>query len=101
MPIRINQILGQTPTQVIEFPADPLIDCRLAEALALWLRGVVVPVIAARYSGPLKSIRTGPGYECRNRNRELAGKISAHASGLALDISGFELSNGKLLSIDL
>jgi hypothetical protein len=44
-------------------------------------------------------VRTGPGYECRNRNGAANGKLSAHAVGQAIDISGFELSNGKLIPV--
>jgi hypothetical protein len=47
----------------------------------------------------LKAVRTGPGYECRNRNRAKDGKLSSHAVGLAIDISGFELANGRVLSV--
>jgi hypothetical protein len=38
-----------------------------------------------------------PGYECRNR--EAASKISAHATGLALDNSRFGLADGQIVSI--
>jgi hypothetical protein len=97
MPIRLKRIGprrgdGMAP---IEFPARPLVDCRLAEPLALWLAGAVAPILAADFSSRLTAVRTGPGYECRNRNRAAAGKISAHALGLALDISGFELADGR------
>jgi hypothetical protein len=44
-------------------------------------------------------VQTGPGFECRNRNRAAAGKLSAHAEGLAIDISVFELANGTLLRV--
>lgn len=84
---------------LIHFPARPLVDCRLAEPLALWIGRVVAPVLAESFSSSLRTVRTGPGFECRNRNNETAGKMSAHAIGFALDISGFELANGKALSI--
>jgi hypothetical protein len=45
------------------------------------------------------TVHTGPGYECRNRNRAEIGKISAHASGLAVDVASFELANGEILPI--
>jgi len=44
-------------------------------------------------------VRTGPGFECRNRNRAATGKLSAHAEGLAIDMAGFELADGSTLSI--
>jgi hypothetical protein len=48
----------------------------------------------------LQNVRTGPGFECRNRNGATTGKLSAHAEGLAIDIVGFELANGSTLRIE-
>ena len=100
MPIRIEHVTDRYGNgNAILFPNEPLIDCQLAEPLAHWLGEIVAPVFAANFASPLKAIRTGPGYECRNRNHETTGKLSAHATGLALDISGFELANGQILSV--
>jgi hypothetical protein len=100
MPIRLEHVIVRHGVgRVIEFPDRPLIDCRTAEALARWIGGVVAPVFTASFSSPLKAVRTGSGFECRYRNRETAGKLSAHASGLALDISNFELANGRIVKI--
>jgi hypothetical protein len=63
------------------------------------LRAFVAPLVAGDLAVELKSVHTGPGYECRNRNRAEIGKISAHASGLAVDVASFELANGKTLAI--
>ena len=71
----------------------------LTRKMARWVGEVVAPLIAANFSSPLKAVRTGPGYECRNRNHETTGTLSAHAIGLALDISGFELANGQTVSV--
>ncbi len=96
MPIQLKRIvIPGDAARAIEFPARPLVDCRLAEPLALWLEGAVGPILAAGFSSRLSVVRTGAGYECRIRNRAAAGKISAHAVGLALDISGFELADGR------
>jgi hypothetical protein len=59
----------------------------------------VAPLIAGRMSADLRAVRTGPGYECRNRNGTASGKLSGHAVGKAIDISAFELSSGKLIPI--
>lgn len=96
MPVRLERLLVHDGA--INFPARPLVDCRLAEAFVLWVGGVVAPVLAETFSSPVKTVKSGPGFECRNRNRETAGKLSAHAIGFALDISGFELANGRDLS---
>jgi len=78
---------------------QPVISCRFAEHLSAWLGELVAPLIAGRLSAEAKAVRTGPGYECRNRNRAAIGKLSAHALGQAVDIAAFELSNGKTMHL--
>ena len=68
--------LRQAPTEV-RLPQEPIISCEFAERLTDWLGQLVVPVIAGRMSASLRAVRTGPGYECRNRNGAPTGKLSA------------------------
>jgi hypothetical protein len=100
IPVRLKSVTAraQAPTEV-RLPEEPIISCEFAERLTAWLGQLVVPVIAGRMSASLRAVRTGPGYECRNRNGAPTGKLSAHAMGKAIDISAFELSNGKSISI--
>jgi hypothetical protein len=82
----------------IRLPDEPTLSCRFGERFGHWLRDLVAPLIAGELAVELKSVRTGPGYECRNRNRADPGEISAHASGLAVDVASFELANGITLA---
>jgi hypothetical protein len=52
-----------------------------------------------KLGAPLASVRTGPGFECRSRNRVAGAKPSAHGTGIAVDIAAFELSDKRVLSI--
>src|SRR6202023_1761330 len=83
----------------IRLPEEPTLSCRFGERFGHWLRDLVAPLMAGEFAVELKSVRTGPGYECRNRNRAETGKISAHASGLAVDVASFQLANGRTLAI--
>ena len=83
----------------IRLPEEPTLSCQFGEQFGHWLRDLVAPLIAGELAVELKSVHTGPGYECRNRNRAETGKISAHASGLAVDVASFELANGETLPI--
>src|SRR6202045_724869 len=65
----------------IRLPEEPTLSCQFGERFGHWLRDLVAPLIAGEFAVELKSVHTGPGYECRNRAE--TGKISAHASGLA------------------
>lgn len=99
-PVRLKAIkLAPRWRTSIRLPDEPTLSCRFGERFGHWLRDLVAPLIAGELAVELKSVRTGPGYECRNRNRAEAGKISAHASGLAADVASFELANGRTLTV--
>jgi hypothetical protein len=100
VPVRLKSVMTRTSTATeIRLPEEPVVSCRFAEQLAAWLGHLVAPVVAGRMSTNVKAVRTGPGYACRNRNGAATGKLSAHALGQAIDISGFELANGKFVSV--
>ncbi|MDQ6702592.1 MAG: extensin family protein [Pseudomonadota bacterium] len=99
-PVRLKAVkLAPQWRTSIRLPDKPTLSCRFGERFGHWLRDLVAPLIAGELAVELKSVRTGPGYECRNSNRADAGKISAHASGLAADVASFELANGRTLAI--
>ena len=100
VPVRLKSVAGHARAIAeVHLPEEPVVSCRFGERLAAWLGHLVAPLIAGRTSADLRGVRTGPGYECRNRNGAANGKLSAHAVGQAIDISGFELSNGKLIPV--
>ena len=99
-PVRLKAVkLASRWRTSISLPDEPTLSCQFSERFGHWLRDLVAPLIAGELAVELKSVRTGPGYECRNRNRAETGKISAHASGLAVDVASFELANGRTLPI--
>ena len=95
-PVRLKAVKWP-PRWKIRLPDEPTLSCQFGERFGHWLRDVVAPLIAGELAVELKSVHTGPGYECRNRAE--TGKISAHASGLAVDVASFELANGRTLAI--
>ncbi len=99
-PVRIMAVpVASRAGASVRLPEEPVLACRFAERLAQFLGDLAAPVLAGRLSFDLKAVRTGPGYECRNRNRAATGRLSAHALGIAVDVAAFELSNGKTLPI--
>jgi hypothetical protein len=99
-PVRLKAIQVKSgPQRVIRLPDEPVLACRFVEHVGGWVGDLMAPLIAGRLATEIDAVRTGPGYECRTRNRAEGGKLSAHAIGLALDISSIELSNGAVLAI--
>ncbi|MFO1143453.1 MAG: extensin family protein [Amaricoccus sp.] len=80
----------------LEPPAT--LDCATAHALAVWLR--VGPDASFTALGrELRALTVADAYSCRNRNRAADGKLSEHAFGRAIDVSGFRLGDGTLVSV--
>lgn len=99
-PVRLKAVPVPTkPETAVRISDQPILACRFADRLGHWIGDLVAPLIAGIKGTDLKAVRTGPGFECRNRNRAQTGKLSAHAEGLAIDIAGFELASGSTLRI--
>jgi hypothetical protein len=99
-PVRLKAVPVPTrPETAVRLTDQPILACRFVGPLGRWIGDLVAPLVAGIKGSELKAVRTGPGFECRNRNRATTGKLSAHAQGLAIDIAGFELANGTTLRI--
>lgn len=100
MPVRLKAVPVPTkPETAVRLANQPILACRFAGPFGHWIGDLVAPLVAGIKGSELKSVQTGPGFECRNRNRAAAGKLSAHAQGLAIDIAGFDFANGTTLRI--
>jgi hypothetical protein len=71
----------------------------VANATLDWLKASVQPAALKHLGGPIKSFRQTGGYECRGRNRVNGAKMSEHGRANALDIGGFERSDGKVVPV--
>ncbi|MET0528445.1 MAG: extensin family protein [Microvirga sp.] len=99
-PVRLKAVPVPARTETaVRLTDQPILACRFAGPLGRWIGDLVAPLVAGIKGAELKAVRTGPGFECRNRNGAAVGKLSAHAQGLAIDIAGFELVNGSTLRI--
>jgi hypothetical protein len=100
-PVRLKTVpVLSKPETAVRLADQPILACRFADRFGHWIGDLVAPLVAGNKGTELKAVRTGPGFECRNRNRAQTGKLSAHAEGLAIDIAGFELANGSTLRIE-
>jgi hypothetical protein len=82
-----------TPGGKVKLPEEPLLNCAFARQFTTWLSDIAASVVSEMAPARLHSLSTGPGYECRTRNGDSSGKISEHAFGNAIDISGITLVN--------
>lgn len=79
----------------IALTGKPLVSCRFALKFADWTANVLAPMARHHLGADLSQLLVGPGYVCRRRNNAKKGKLSEHAFGNAIDITGLKLSNGE------
>jgi hypothetical protein len=75
----------------LEPPAT--VACGTARALGAWLEG------SAAFAAGLEAIVVVDAYSCRNRNRAEDGELSEHALGNGIDIAGFRLGDGTIVTV--
>ncbi|WP_198174397.1 extensin-like domain-containing protein [Mesorhizobium xinjiangense] len=83
------------PGIALEPPA--LVNCATAETAARFARDIVAPAAKEHLGAGLVSVRQSSGYVCRPRNG--TKKLSEHAFGNALDISGFVLADERTIPV--
>lgn len=87
-----------------------VMSCRLARTLARFEADVVQPLALRHFGQKVKRLHHAGTYHCRTRRNDttqaaaragkpVAGRLSEHARGAALDLTGFELADGTLVSV--
>jgi hypothetical protein len=89
--VRVRAVSGVTLSQ------QSLMNCKTAEALNKWVRKGVKPAFGKR--NPVVGLRVAAHYACRTRNNQPGARISEHGKGNAIDISGFILENGEVMTV--
>ena len=74
-----------------------IVSCRFALALDSFTHDVVDPLAHATFGEGVRVVRHFGTYACRATR---SGKESLHARGEAIDIAGFELDDGTVISVE-
>ncbi|MFT7594584.1 MAG: hypothetical protein ACI8R4_001905 [Paracoccaceae bacterium] len=89
--VRVRSVSGVA----LSTPAS--LDCTTAKALNEWVRKSLKPTFRRR--GPVVEISVAAHYTCRTRNNRPGAKISEHGRGKAIDISGFTMMDGEVITV--
>lgn len=79
------------------YSATLRMTCGEAAALYVWERHVARPAAVDILGSPLTQIETYGSFACRNIAG--SGRLSEHARGNAIDISGFRLEDGRVIDV--
>ncbi|MGV6803971.1 MAG: extensin-like domain-containing protein [Ruegeria sp.] len=72
-------------------------DCGTAIALNKWVDKAVKPTFKRR--GPVVELQVAAHYACRTRNNQKGARVSEHGKGRAIDISGFTMADGEVVTV--
>ncbi|MDK3017418.1 extensin-like domain-containing protein [Pseudodonghicola flavimaris] len=89
--VRVRSVAGVRLSQ----PA--VVTCDVARSLKTWVERGVKP--AFRRRGPVVELKVAAHYVCRTRNNQRGAKISEHGRGRAIDISGFTMMDGEVVTV--
>lgn len=81
------------------YSATLSMSCPLTAAVYIWERHVVLPAAETILGSPVERVLTYGSYNCRRVNNARSGRFSEHAAANAIDISGFELADGRGITV--
>jgi hypothetical protein len=81
----------------LEPPA--LVRCPMVHAIDYWAERVVAPAARRHLRGEVVGIRVAGSYSCRPMNSVNGAFLSEHGHANALDVSGFALADGRVVSV--
>ncbi|MEO0357044.1 MAG: extensin family protein [Pseudomonadota bacterium] len=91
-PVLVNEVHG------IRLSQPARMDCPTASALEHWTQDGVLDVVGS-YRGGVQQYQVAAHYVCRTRYNRPTAKLSEHARGKAIDISGFVMGDGRQISL--
>jgi len=86
-----------TSVSGVQLSRPSTMDCGTAIALNKWVDKSVKPTFKRR--GPVVQLQVAAHYACRTRNNRKGARISEHGKGRAIDISGFVMADGEVVTV--
>ncbi|HJZ42940.1 MAG TPA: extensin family protein [Hyphomicrobiaceae bacterium] len=83
----------------VQLRPTALLRCPMVPALDHWVQRVVMP--AARYylGAPVVELKVAASYSCRPMNHVDGARLSEHGHANAVDIGGFVLADGRVVTV--
>lgn len=91
-------MLGEDQPISLDQPAR--LDCRFAQVLGAFAEGPLQEIADEHFDEPVVSIGWSGSYACRTRNHQAGARLSQHALGLAFDLQGLRLADGRRLTVE-
>ena len=76
-----------------------LLRCPMIPAVDHWMQTTVMPAALRNFSQPVVEIKVAASYSCRPMNHVDGARLSEHGHANALDVSAFQLADGRWISV--
>jgi hypothetical protein len=76
-----------------------LLRCPMIPAVEHWMRTAVAPAAHRHFGMPVAEIKVAASYGCRPMNHVWGARLSEHGHANALDVSGFQLADGRWITV--
>jgi hypothetical protein len=84
-------------TVAVEPPA--LVGCSMVHALDYWTQRVVLPAARRHLRAEVVGVTVAGSYSCRPMNGVDGALLSEHGHANAVDVSGFALADGRVVTV--
>jgi len=80
-------------------PAAPVTSCAVAASLYVFEQQVLQPAARRHFGRAVSRIAHAGSYSCRRLYNRAEGAYSEHATANAFDVTGFQLDDGRTISV--
>ena len=83
----------------VTLPQAITMNCPAIAEVETWISQSVQPAAQARFGQPVVGLVQTGAYACRGMVGSSTGKLSEHSFGNAIDIGGFRLADGRVITV--
>lgn len=73
--------------------------CEMIPAIEQWAVQVLQPAARRHFGLPIVEMKIASSYSCRPINHQSGAKLSEHGHANAIDLSGFQLADGRWITV--
>jgi hypothetical protein len=92
------RLLKSVGESKVKFEPAASLNCQMIAGLNSWITDKLQPAAQKNFGSPVVRVIAG-AYSCRNRYGFARAPISEHALMNAIDVSAFELADGKIIRV--
>jgi hypothetical protein len=91
--------VSATAHGLVALQPPALLRCPMIPAVEHWMERIVLPAARYHLRANVVSLKIAGSYSCRPMNHVDGGRLSEHGHANALDVSGFVLDSGQVVTV--